>query len=218
MFGKIWGIIAGVFKDIMQEIICTIFPLTITSTLPRFLKEFIWVTLPFIVLWTLPPVIRLIRRKRAKEISKKLDTHNFTIQSSKLSCIFSLLLLFIYLAQVIYLNCQMINLNIFKKIGIILNIFFLLLLFLLILGCISDFRRKIVVKDNSVEYTPIIGKKKKYNFADIKKVKIKYYAMDFIIFTVITDRIIFRFTNLEAGYNLLLDLFEENNTEFIECL
>lgn len=163
---------------------------------------------PFVVTFILP-IAYVHTQKRARDKSSKLNKNNFTMKASKNFSILLMIMTFFLLTSIILLN-------IFDNLDIATNIFLDLMVIFMAIGCIQSLRQKIVINVKSIIYTPIIGKTKKYDFSDLKKLKIKNYSRGLILYHVYTDKKIFKFSNQAIGYNLLLKLLEENNVDIVE--
>lgn len=166
-----------------------------------------FIIIPFIMVFILPLTSMLLQKNaRKKEHSCK---SSFIMRASK-SFGVALVLLTIFFGVTIVL------LNIFEQLELIANVALTAFLIFMVIGCIQMFRQKIVVSENHIIYTPIIGKTKQYNYEEIKEVIEIHYSYGIIKYRAYTEqKAIFTFANTAVGANLLLQKFKEQGVNLV---
>ena len=166
-----------------------------------------FIIIPLIVAVILPAASAILQKNaRKKEHSCK---SGFIMKASK-SFGVALVLFTTFFGGIIAV------LNIFEKLELTANVALTAVLIFMVIGCIQAFRQKIVVSGNHIIYTPIIGKTKRYNYEEIKKVIEIHSSYGLIKYRAYTEQsAIFTFANTAAGANLLLQKLKEHDIKFV---
>lgn len=155
-------------------------------------------------------VLPIILRKLFHEKDGKNDFFNvdfFIIQApQKVKIILAIVTVILSIALVVLELC--VDIPIYATI-----IFIMFVLFCAF--AVYSAREKIVVKFDVIEYTPLFGKNRIYNFSDVKKVVAVRYNYDFISYKVYTTEKIFSLENIFNNTDLFLEKAKSLNIPIV---
>lgn len=160
------------------------------------MKYIQYAVIPLAVGLISPLIFSLIGKGNHKKESK-MDANDFIISSSTAIYWMGIICILI-LSTIVILE------NIYGNIDIIQNAICIFMSAIFVFGLYAITREKVVIKKDTIQYTPIFGKKRYYTFSDIKKVVIVYTSRGLVAYQVFSYKKIFIISNMNIGANLFM--------------
>ena len=163
--------------------------------------EFLKYALVPIFVAALMPLSYSLTKKSINKQEKNMDINNFTICMSNFSHLIG------FLANLIIGGC-LILLNFTGDVNPYTNFILIPFLLFFLFSSYALLRMKIVINGDMIDYVPIFGKRRIYNFSDIKIVKI-LIKNNLTVYHVFTNKKIFVISSVYVGWNFFVQKIDQ---------